>query len=503
MHSRLIPIAVLAFASGPVAAQVVAPPTAVALSGTSAPGGGNYLQFLTYGLNGTGQVAFIGDVTGSPSRRGIFSGAPGALQPVALTGTAAPAGGNYSNFDSLRLNGVGQVEFHAELTGAGEGIFAGVPGSLQSVAIKGQPAPAGGNYFGLYGPVLNEAGKVAFLASLNASSGLFAGAPSSLQTVALTGTAAPAGGNYLGFNTPTLSGAGQVAFLANLTGGTSPGGVFVGTTGSLHAVYLTGTAAPAGGMYNGGTTFPALNDAGKVAFLANLTGGTSSQGIFAGVPGSVQAVALQGNTAPAGGTYARFTNPLLNAAGQVAFFATLVGGTSPQGIFAGAPGSLQPVALQGAPAPRGGTYSFSTAGNFNNSSLFQFNGAGQVAFIADLVGGSSSSGVFAGSPGNVLAIVVVGDVIDVDPGPGVDNRTAFRINFPTGSGGPYNGGTLFNDTGLLIYGLEFTDGTSGIFTSRISAVPEPSSALLVICAVGLLAIRGRRALQRPAPTTVQ
>ena len=77
-------------------------------------------------------------------------------------------------------------------------------------------------------------------------------------------------------------------------------------------------------------------------------------------------VALSGNPAPAGGNYynsnpdapnTTFTNvPVLNQSGQVAFTAYLAGGSSTEGLFAGAPGSLQPVALQGTAAPGGGIY---------------------------------------------------------------------------------------------------------------------------------------------------
>ena len=50
-----------------------------------------------------------------------------------------------------------------------------------------------------------------------------------------------------------------------------------------------------------------------------------------------------------------------------------------------------------------------------------------------------------------------------------------------------------NDTGLLVYQLTFTDGSSGIFTSLISTVPEPSTLfLLAIGAVKLLNYRGRK-----------
>src|SRR5947207_3220778 len=92
---------------------------------------------------------------------------------------------------------------------------------------------------------------------------------------------------------------------------------------------LSGSAAPAGGNYSGfnGGGYVALNASGQVAFHGQLTGGSSTLGIFAGAPGSVQAVALQGSASPVGGNYVGFSLPVLNDAGQMAFSAGLTGGS--------------------------------------------------------------------------------------------------------------------------------------------------------------------------------
>ena len=108
------------------------------------------------------------------------------------------------------------------------------------------------------------------------------------------------------------------------------------------------------------------------------------------------------------------------------------------------------------------------------------NGAGLVAFLSDLDASVNAQGLFAGMPGNLSAIVVTGDVIDVDPGPGVDNRTVNSINIGV-SGGQDGRGMTFNDDGLIVYQLAFTDGSVEVFTSVV-AVPEPGSLLLVATA---------------------
>ena len=366
----------------PVLAQVV-----VALSGNPAPAGGNYSDFpYSPVLNQSGQVAFVANLTGGSSTQGIIAGAPGSLRTVALQGTAAPAGGNYNGppqgdpntFGQPVMNASGQVAFHAYLNGGSgytpEGIFVGAPGSVQAAALAGNYAPTiYGGYYGTtyvgvntFGSVsLNDSGQVAFVALLyesGASAGVFVGAPGSVQAAAVTSIHdlnARLRGPY------SVNGSGQVSFAAYTTLGPPSESVFVGRTGSIQATATVGSAAPAGGSYSSLLfSGPTLNGAGQVAFVAGLTGGSSTQGIFAGTPGSLQTVALQGTAAPAGGIYNNANGPgfspfggiALNGSGQVAFYGTLTGGSSTCGIFVGAPGAIQAVALQGSAAPCGGQF---------------------------------------------------------------------------------------------------------------------------------------------------
>ena len=178
-------------------------------------------------------------------------------------------------------------------------------------------------------------------------------------------------------------------------------------------------------------------------------------------------------------------NPVINASGQVAFYASLTGGSSSQGIFVGTPGAVQALVLQNTAAPGGGT--FSTI----DSNHLALNGSGQVAFI----GTTTVRGLYAGSPGALVRVLAEGDRIDVDPGPGLDLRQVATngLDFIRLSGGENGWGRSFTDSGLLVYQLTFTDGSSGVFTSQIAPVPEPGACLAAtVCGLGAAGWVGRR-----------
>src|SRR5215204_3198686 len=145
-----------------------------------------------------------------------------------------------------------------------------------------------------------------------------AAAPAAAQTqpmpIALSGAAAPSGGSYGNFGgTAVLNRSGQVAFVVGLTGGTSPAGIFLASSpGVIQTLALEGTDYTAGGVVSNLT----LNAAGKAAFLSTPFAG--SQGVYAGVPGSVAALAVSNTPSPAGGVYNELASPVLNDPGQVA-----------------------------------------------------------------------------------------------------------------------------------------------------------------------------------------
>jgi hypothetical protein len=486
MKSKRIAILVLTVGLllvGRVAAQTAAPPAILIDSGfTTAPDGSIYVldSVMVPVLNASGQIAFRANLVTTSSPTGIIAGTPGSLQIVAKQGTPAPAGGNYNILNEPVFNSNGQVAFIGSTSVNGNGQFARTLGfPATTAALVGTPTPATGNYATLNAhPVVNASGQVAFLARTSFDDfAIFAGTPgTTLTTVALQGSPAPVGGNYSQLTNPAINSTGKVVFRASLT---NCYGLFFGTPGTtLTTVAHSSNTTPAGGVFGVFSSVPAVNSAGQVAFVTNRNGDFNSA-IFAGTAGStLTSVAVMGNAAPAGGNYSTMGDPALNANGQVAFLANLTRGSSNRGIFVGTPGQpLQTIALHGAAAPNGGGATYS---GLSNPSL---NASGQVAFTSILTGAgvnfSNNVALYAGSPGNVVQIVRTGDLVDIDPGPAVSNRVVSAITFlsgggsVTGSGGEDGRISSFNDSGALIYRLDYTSSGRGIFMSNIDPVITP------------------------------
>lgn len=280
------------------------------------------------------------------------------------------------------------------------------------IGVTGDPAPDGNGSFTFFGiPALNDAGQVAFQASLIGTSagssdnlGIFRGdSVSGPVQIARKGQVAPDGnGDFLGFRPPALNDAGQVAFTAELTGTSGgcfdDGGIFRGdAVDALVQIAREGNAAPDGNgnfvSFDEAAPFRRLNNRGQVAFATFFTGtsggSSDNSGVFRGdgVGEPVQIV-REGQPVPGGnGTFSVLTEagPALNDVGQVVFSASLRDSSDDRGIFRG-DGVSSPVTIaragQAAPDGNGGFFFFD---------LPVMNDAGQVTFSARLGGTSGGS----------------------------------------------------------------------------------------------------------------
>jgi len=206
-------------------------------------------------LNSAGTVAFAAS-TPPFSPNGVFFGSGGPTATIA-DGSGPFSGSNFGIAPSL--NNLGTVAFSV-VSGA-RGIFTGSGGPVTLIADTGGP------FNGFGDPSLNDAGMVAFLATLDTGH--------SAILISTTGGTTPVvdtDGAFSGFS-PSLSlnNLGAVAFLADLDAGGS--GIFAGPDPVLDRVIGTGDALFSSTVVGLSLSREGLNDAGQVAFLAQLADG--------------------------------------------------------------------------------------------------------------------------------------------------------------------------------------------------------------------------------------
>jgi hypothetical protein len=308
--------------------------------------------------------------------------------------------------------------------------------------------------------------------------------------IATSGDAAPAGGNYSPFLfNPTLSARSDVAFGALLFGPSSTG-VFVGDGTTTFTIALGGNPDPAAGNFGsvsnpfitrngnvvfdvddtdtfrsngttivplvrtgdqapgGGTLTPlsltrSVNHRGAIAFAARVSGSTATNGIFRADGTNTVAIARDDIAPPTGGTYTLLAGPVINDRGQVAFKAEMTGGSTGFAIFRGDGADLTPVFLANQIAPGGATFL-----DFGSPAI---NAHGQVAVGALLTNSASGLGLFLGDGTNAVAIALLGQ--------------------PAPKGGNYSeplSSVRLNDRGEVAFDARLTGGTSGagIFRSN-------------------------------------
>lgn len=152
----------------------------------------------------------------------------------------------------------------------------------------------------------------------------------------------------------------------------------------------------------------------------------SGRGQAEPAPFRIRPVALMGQPAPGGGRFEHVTveaQPVLapvNRRGQVAFFATLLRGSAAEGLFIANGTGIRKIAVEGDPAPGGGTLS-----GFAKHPIPSLNDAGTVAFAAAVSGGRTVEGVFVVSGGRLQAVARAGDAA-----PGVPAGTLAALDAP-------------------------------------------------------------------------
>ncbi|HJQ84427.1 MAG TPA: choice-of-anchor tandem repeat NxxGxxAF-containing protein, partial [Candidatus Binatia bacterium] len=217
--------------------------------------------------------------------------APAARSRVLVqSGTVAPDGRALNFFVAPAASGPGRVAFlgstSAILTRDAVGTFAVVLRTGDPL-----PAPLRGTFNTFADPVVNDAGAIAFRAtvnSLDAESGLFLHDGTTVVPVVLTGGAA--GGAVQVDNPPDLNGRSEVLYEDGRIA------IWLWSAGARRLLVARGGASPSGGRFRSFGDRPVLNDAGRVAFQADTSSGRS--GLFTVAEGPVTAIAVERQPSP-------------------------------------------------------------------------------------------------------------------------------------------------------------------------------------------------------------
>lgn len=354
-------------------------------SGTQAPGGpagatmdlngaASGLQVASAKINAVGVISFVSLMTGggtvaNVTNWGVFSGTVGGGfgmfvqrgSVVEGTGGATMSTPFSTAVGSLPINAASIGYFGTGLAGGdvagttnNEAILGGSSGSLAIIARRGAPAPGlGGVTFGTMVnpvPMMSNANGQALFG--NALVGATAATDASVwrftpgignELVAREGDGAPgtAGAVYttsFSMFTANFNNAGQAAFVTTLSGGdvvgtTNNSAVYVATPAGATLAWRNGAAAPGtDAMFLAASAFNlALDNGGRVALTATITGGTSvatnDSGLWYGAPGALSLIAREGAAVPTlNATFNSIANPRANVLGQLVFTSSMLSG---------------------------------------------------------------------------------------------------------------------------------------------------------------------------------
>lgn len=311
---------------------------------------------------------------------------------------------------SATINGNGRIAFAAQVEGAqrNQGIFTADASGLNVVALGcgagggsgstdtcGDPTPLGGTFGGFHlstvaTPAINDHGDVLFLADVVGGSSarglfLFREASHSIIRIAAVGDPSPLGGFITTLGAGSMNNAGTIAFLA-VTDAREGSDILLWEEGTVTKFVAAGDTAPGGGTFwaigtelwgfQDGTSLaggpvPGINQNGLISFRGYVNDGIAAGGLFLSLDGVHQWTVAAGDSAPGGGTYADFAAPLLNNAGEIAFFSDIANGP-PAAWVAGKPGQWRR-AIAPYDEINGGTV-WGTAYSRNPMSAFADNG---------------------------------------------------------------------------------------------------------------------------------
>jgi hypothetical protein len=272
-------------------------------------------------------------------------------------------------------------------------------GALQSVALTGQAAAGlAGTTFGDFGQVVaSNSGAVVFSCFVkqgsNEKEAIILWLNRKNQIVAVQGQTAPGSGGsqFESFVSKDLwiNDAGDVAFIAQLDDGRE--GVFVHSNNRVSLVALSEQVAPGAGGHAFGTFGSVMiNNQKRIVFDSDFF--DEGGGVFLCANDQITVVAISGGVAPGtnGRSFTYFRRAAINDLGNVVFFAYW--GDAGRGIFSFSNNALAPVALSGQLVPG------ASGSRFFDFYGLSLNDRGDVAFTAALDSSSLPSTIFLAIP---------------------------------------------------------------------------------------------------------
>jgi hypothetical protein len=234
-----------------------------------------------------------------------------------------------------------------------------------------------------------------------------------LRAIVQSGLAAPGGGRFDRFEVAAqpvvapVNGRGQVAFYATVLHSAAREGIFLADAGHVTKVAAFGDSLPGGGTLSefGAHPLPSLNQAGHVAFTAEIAGGRATEGVFLSGADGLQVIALAGDDAPnvPAGVFVEFDAPALNDNDELAFVAEVRRGRDLLDVLYFWNGRrLQRVLAEGDRLLRiGGVMDKIGGAALNNS--------GVIAFPGAIFKGPTLGGIFVAGTRDLRLLVGAGD----------------------------------------------------------------------------------------------
>ncbi len=377
-------------------------------------------------------------------------------------------------------------------------------------------ASGAGNYTGFNnGAAIDAAGNVAFTATSSGGTGVYYSNGGNLVRVADSSTAIPSGtGNFTFFNSFVSTAGGNVAF--NAGGDSGQSGIHVYNGSTLTRWVDSNTAIPSGsGTFTGGVRAPYLRGS-QVAYLGQNSD-FSQQGIY--VTDGTTAPRLVDKTSVIPGISGSYgwSSQLAFDNGNVAFAAnnspgafTILGGYTPGGglvtlasTATAAPGAGANFTRFESPPDLSGNSVFFKGSFTGGSGVYQVEvGGGTITNIANTsMAAIGASGNFTGFEGHAISDGRYAFIGSFGAGNAIYLSNGGTPTWLVGTGDMIDGNTVtsvgFGSEAIsgdfLVFRADFSGG-SGLYSTQLMAIPEPSvyATLAGALALGFVMWRRRR-----------